>query len=1064
MEKHILYLIVLILSTTSYAQNQDKFAPNEIIVKLKSNADYKLSAPSIGCILIEKINDTNKERWCVPDTLFLGGDTLTGVENIANYFNSMEALVEYAEPNYVLEGFIEPNDPDFPALWGMTQINAPEAWDTQTGSSDVVVGVLDSGIDWKHPDLIDNIWQNLAEDADGDGSVLEWTGVQWVFDPDDVNGIDDDGNGFIDDFIGWDFKNDDNMPNESDCAHGTHVGGIIGAKGNNGIGVCGGAWNVKMMALKFLEYDPLEEGCTGYTADAVKALKYAVEMGAQLSNNSWGGPSFSMTLKEAIDSAALMNHLFVASAGNQGDDMDIIPSYPAAFNSPNIISVGATDMLDEMYYNTGLNTVDLCAPGINIYSTSWNNTYDVKSGTSMSAPHVAAVASLILSECPELSNYEVKEILMNSVDVVPNLVGLSVTGGRLNAEAAVLMTQSFCQASLCPLESDSLVLVALYDATDGTNWTNTWDLTQAVSTWYGISLSEDECSVIEIDLGGNNLIGIIPSEIGNLNSLQKIFLDQNQLSGSIPTALGNLNNLTALWLFGNQLSGNIPSQLGNLSGLQQLYLNINQLSGSIPPALGNLNNLWSLYLNNNQLSGNIPDELGNLTEYVDIITFGLAIWLQNNQLNGCIPTSFQNHCSDTDVLLNNNPALAWQGDFDQFCTTSGDITDQIGAPCDDGNVLTINDLISADCECVGTLVEPPCLESDSLDLIVLYNATDGGNWTSTWDLALPVNTWFGVSLGGDGCSVVGIDLFGNNLTGNMPSDLGNLENLEDLNLGFNNLTGTIPPELGNLQNLEHLHLRLNGLTGSIPPELGSLESLLNLNLSRNELTGIIPPELGNLSNIFSINLEQNNLTGNIPALENLPNLSTLDLSVNELTGDIPPELGDLQALLILNVSNNELTGNIPAELGNAPQSVLILSDNQLSGCIPENLYSICSDPIPSDFSNNVALAWQGDLTQFCATAGTLAGQIGAPCDDGISSTTDDVITADCECLGTDIPFCELTIDDFVANLPITLCGNFESSFEVTTTGNYGENVVYIATLFHFKKCSTENNTWQYVGF
>lgn len=327
--------------------------------------------------------------------------------------------VLYAEPNYVVTAAAVPNDPRFAELYGLdnngqtggtsdADIDAPEAWDTQTGT-DVVVAVIDTGLDYNHEDIVGNVWTNPGEIAN--------------------NGIDDDNNGYIDDVMGWDFVNGDNDPFD-DNNHGTHVSGTIAAVGNNAIGVAGVNWSARIMPLKFLS----ARG-SGTTADAISALDYAVMMGARISNNSWGGGAFSQALYDTILAAQNAGHLFVAAAGNNGVDTDITPSYPASYDLDNIVSVAATDNNDLLatFSNFGAVSVDLGAPGVAILSTTPANTYSSFSGTSMASPHVAGVAALLLAEDPSLDVMGLKAVLMDNVDPIAALAGLTVTGGRLNA-------------------------------------------------------------------------------------------------------------------------------------------------------------------------------------------------------------------------------------------------------------------------------------------------------------------------------------------------------------------------------------------------------------------------------------------------------------------------------------------------------------------------------------------------------------------------------------------------------------------------------------------------------
>jgi len=264
--------------------------------------------------------------------------------------------VEYAEPNYIVRKATIPNDPDFNMLWGLNNtgqtfgtvdadIDAPEAWDITTGSTNVIIAVIDTGVAYNHPDQNENIWVNTAEIAG--------------------NGIDDDGNGYIDDIYGWDFIDNDGYPEDYE-GHGTHVSGTIAAKGNDGIGMVGVMWSAKIMPIRFLGVSG-----AGDIGNAVEAITYAVNNGARIINASWGSGGYSLTLYYAIDDAGSKDVLFVAAAGNEGKDSDSFPFYPASFNLPNIISVAATDDDDNLAYfsNYGATSVDLAAPGVDIHSS-----------------------------------------------------------------------------------------------------------------------------------------------------------------------------------------------------------------------------------------------------------------------------------------------------------------------------------------------------------------------------------------------------------------------------------------------------------------------------------------------------------------------------------------------------------------------------------------------------------------------------------------------------------------------------------------------------------------------
>ncbi len=295
-------------------------------------------------------------------------------------------------------------DPALAQAYGLDKIGAPKAWLSHKGSKDFVVAVIDTGIDYNHEDLAFNVWRNTNPGKDGD-------------------------------VAGYDFANNSGLPFD-DNKHGTHTSGTIGAVGGNGIGVSGVAQRVSIMGVKFLT----AQG-SGTTANAVRAIDYAVEHGARVLSNSWGGraDSNNQALQDSITRAQTKGVLFVAAAGNSSADNDTsAASYPAAFNNDNIIAVAATDATDKMasFSNFGLKSVHVAAPGSNIYSTVPGG-YAKLSGTSMACPHVAGAAALIWSQNPSLTYKQVKTALMNSVDVLPTLQGKTVTGGRINVDSAL---------------------------------------------------------------------------------------------------------------------------------------------------------------------------------------------------------------------------------------------------------------------------------------------------------------------------------------------------------------------------------------------------------------------------------------------------------------------------------------------------------------------------------------------------------------------------------------------------------------------------------------------------
>ena len=413
----------LLLGSSAFASNAES-VPGEFVVKLKP-----------GFQAIEFLSEDTDVVERLNSELLLVKRSVVELSAIA--ISDIEAIegVEYAEPNYIYKVIGQeseertiPNDTEFKNLWGLyntgqqikgktgvagVDIDAPKAWSIQTGSKEVVVAVIDTGVDPKIDDLKDNMWVN---DAELNGQP----------------GIDDDGNGFIDDIHGYDFVNNDGDPTD-DHSHGTHCAGTIGGKGNDTNGVVGVAWNVSIMGVKFLS----KRG-SGTLANAVKSIDYAREAGAHIMSNSWGGGGFSQALKEAIERASEAGILFTAAAGNHRANNDLRPSYPASYEVPNVMSIAALDNKGELanFSCWGPTSVDVAAPGVDVLSTTING-LKYFSGTSMATPHVSGIAALLMSQNKDMTMLEVKERIINRAKPLKSLRGKVLSGGLASAYYAL---------------------------------------------------------------------------------------------------------------------------------------------------------------------------------------------------------------------------------------------------------------------------------------------------------------------------------------------------------------------------------------------------------------------------------------------------------------------------------------------------------------------------------------------------------------------------------------------------------------------------------------------------
>jgi len=399
------------------SEDTETESTNFALLTLKSLKEKDLISVINQLLLLPQIKYAEPDYFCSIEELeegFDGTEEMGKQEDGEYQETTIEDAVEDGEYKETTsadetELAIAPNDPSYGKLYGLTKVDVANAWARSTGKN-VVVGVIDTGVDYNHEDLKDNMWKNPGEIA-GDG-------------------IDNDKNGYIDDVYGWDFADNDNDPMDQN-SHGTHCAGIIAAVGNNSKGVTGVAYNTKICALKVFN----AEGKGFTTSNAIKALQYCKNKSIAITNNSWASDGYSLSLRDMISSYGL----FIAAAGNDGRNIDEKNKYPAGYNCKNIISVANSNSSDTLSTssNYGVKQVDLAAPGSSIYSTIPESKYGYKSGTSMAAPCVTGAAALLKSYHRYLTAEQIKDCILNGVDKVDGLKDKVLTGGRLNINHVV---------------------------------------------------------------------------------------------------------------------------------------------------------------------------------------------------------------------------------------------------------------------------------------------------------------------------------------------------------------------------------------------------------------------------------------------------------------------------------------------------------------------------------------------------------------------------------------------------------------------------------------------------
>lgn len=461
--------------------------PGEYVVKFKDSfsvqKNYQVLSTELGKSYIKDIIPNLNVVVIKRPVFEIQHNVLKAIAQNAN--------VDVVEPNFIYKTSRLSNDPMLGELWGLINvgqlngisgidIGAEAAWDITIGNKDIIVAVIDTGVDYTHPDIAPNMWVNEAE-------------------KNGLPGVDDDGNGIVDDIYGANFVNA-SLPTgdpKDDNGHGTHCSGTIGAAGNDGKGIVGVAWNVRIMGVKFLSASG-----GGSLDGALKGIDYATTNGARIMNNSWGGGGESATLKAAIERANDAGVLFIAASGNERNNNDSRPTFPANYNVPNVLSVAAVDSKGKLasFSNYGKNTVHVGAPGVGIKSSVTKDRYASFDGTSMAAPHVSGMAVLLLSNEPNITHHEMKERIIATSKPIDGLRG-RVRGGMANAYTMLTNT------------------MPPPDVNDPINWKSS---PLAISTAH--PYANDSTEVFEVRVAGAQEIALFFEKFDTENSYDRVDL------------------------------------------------------------------------------------------------------------------------------------------------------------------------------------------------------------------------------------------------------------------------------------------------------------------------------------------------------------------------------------------------------------------------------------------------------------------------------------------------------------------------------------------------------------
>lgn len=758
-----------------------------------------------------------------------------------------------------------PNDPRYNEQWGMDKIDMPKAWEYTKGTKEVVIGVIDSGIDLDHPDLKANLWTN----------EIEKNGFA---------GVDDDGNGYVDDIHGYDAQVGSGTQLLLKLRHGERISGVLGAVGNNNFGISGVMQKVSIATCDHTTYIGLAE--TSLTLKCMKYFNTLKRNGVNIVavNNSYAGGAYREDLANELKEASKLGIVYIYAAHNQYVNMDQRKEYPSSLGLDNTIVVGASDQNDNIQGGFGKNTVHLTAPGRDILTTNhpiqlkdaqgnklydsngtplyesyqnYNSSFGLYSGTSYAAPFVTGAVGLIASISPEDNASQRVQKILQSVKKSYSLKNSTISGGVLNVGTLIQkeVERKFAKVYAEYVNSSQIKIVwnqppvnkdissiKLYINNNDTNTS----IDKNVTSYTITNLQADTNYTISLKALSNNSNSLIkyslPIKVSTTNTNTYELLQAREVLTKLYNSTnGNGWSSSVNWLSNKSICEweGITCDENNQS-IEGINLSNNNLTFTLHKSLSSLQTLKTLDLSNNKLTGNLLD-----TMMLKSLT---TLNLSNNNLYGMLPSNFAVKMSSVNLDISKN-----------YLNIKGE--DNITSP----QRITI-----------------PLKQRDTLQELYAVLKGDGWSQKNNWNGLVGTEcSWSGVTCDENNNTIVGLDISTNYAKGYLPQSIFDLTDLKNLNISRNNISGSIS-HLSKLTNLEKFDASYSSLGGELPNDINKMTKLKKLLIAENNISGSLPYSLGDLNTTLEdFNASNNQLDGRLP--ESIKKLTAqVDLSFNSL--------------------------------------------------------------------------------------------------------------------------------------------------------------------------------------